>query len=159
MTDSEYPLESLLSGARCAVLMVAAYFTATVLGACLGAWSAGWDVYGPEACVMAFFTSWFCLRKLSGLLSLAGIGMATFVYFKLSILKWEALNATLLLWTVYAYVACGAGDAPHSQTVIVSVPKWRIVASIVGLVIVYAAGRTALLLAGPRARRAARAGT
>ena len=104
--------------------------------------------------MMAFFYSWFCLRTLVGLSSLIGLGMATFVYFKLSILKWEALNAIALLWTVYAYVACGAGDAPHSQTIIVSVPKWRIIASIAGIVIVYAAGRTALLLAGPRARRA-----
>jgi len=154
MTDFEYPLESLLSGARGAVLEVAGYFSATVIGACLGAWSAGWDVYGPEACMMAFFTSWFCLRRLSGLSSLVGIGLSTCVYFKLSVLKWEALNAVALFWTVYAYVGCGAGNAPHNQTVIVSVPKWRIVASIVGIVIVYAAGRAAMLLGGARARRA-----
>ena len=146
MTDRDDPLESLLSGATGAAVVVACYFCATLLGICLGAWSAGWDVYGAEACVWEFFSTSLGLRKLTGLLSFVGIGLTTLFYFKVGAFRWESLNALALLWLLYVYRAFGAGDAPHTETVKIHVPGWRITASVAAIIVVYVAGRVCLRL-------------
>lgn len=49
--ERERPIEPVLAGASSALLDVSAYCAAALVGACLGAWSAGWDRYGAETCM------------------------------------------------------------------------------------------------------------
>lgn len=153
MTDREYPLEPLLSGARGAAAVVAGYFSATVLGICLGAWSAGWDVHRGEDFVYYFLGYYLGLRKLAGLLSFMGLGFTTYLYYKLDFLKWEFVNAIALLWMVYIYVALGAGKLFPQPSIQHHVPGWRIVASVTGIVVIYVLGRVAFWPGRMQARR------
>jgi hypothetical protein len=81
--------------------------------------------------------------------------MLTLIYYQFDAGRWELLSGLALLWTIYMYVAMGAGDATPTGTVLheVRVPGWRIVASVAGIVVVYAAGRVAFLLGRARASR------
>lgn len=76
--------------------------------------------------------------------------MLTLIYYKLDVARWEVLNGMALLWTIFTYVAMGAGNAEPIGAILHGgpppVPGGRIVSSIAAILVVYVAGRATLIV-------------
>lgn len=131
-----------LTGVAAAWGVAFGYASAILTGSTLGAWSAGVDIVGLQPCMWKLFEKFMGLGMLRGLVSFLGIALSAALYFKTEKWRWDLACLSVLLWTYYCYLGLGSGAAePMFQTILPpKIPEWRIYASELGIVSVYAVG-------------------
>ncbi len=140
--EKDDAIRAALGGVAAAWGIALGYASAMLTGIALGAWSAGFDIVGLAPCMWKLVEKFLGLAMLRGLVSFLGIGLSAALYFKTEKRRWDLACLSALLWTYYYYLALGAGAAePMFQTIRPpKVPEWRIYASELGIVSVYAVG-------------------
>jgi hypothetical protein len=135
---------AILSGVKAAGLIVAGYVAALVIGASLGLWAVDWRFDCKSWFLGVLFGTFLGLRKIWGLVSFVGIGLASIAYFKLDRMKWECLNILSFLSAIYIFVGevAGKGDGFLFRRV----PVWRLFVALACIAVVYGLGRAALTM-------------